>query len=70
MLKFKSVNRLKSSNDNKTFLYIDGTNLLAGLVEIFGFKKVPSFNSIIKDFKKIYAFDRIYLYASYTPSTH
>ena len=50
----------------KTFLYIDGTNLLAGLVELFGYNKIPSFASIIKIAKKYFVIDRIFFYASYT----
>ena len=59
----------KRKNNKKTFLYIDGTNLLAGLIDIFGFDKVPSFKSIVSDFRELYKFDKIYFYASYTPST-
>ncbi|MDP3917955.1 MAG: NYN domain-containing protein [Candidatus Woesebacteria bacterium] len=51
---------------NKIYLYIDGTNLLAGLVEMFGFGKVPSFASILKIIKKYYKYNQIYFYASYT----
>lgn len=54
--------------NNKTFLYIDGTNLLAGLIDIFGFSKVPSFASILKVIKKYYKYDQIFFYASYTSS--
>ena len=53
---------------HKTFLYIDGTNLLAGLVEIFGYNNIPSFDSILKEIRKYYKIDKIYFYASYTPS--
>lgn len=60
MLKFYKVDR--------TFLYIDGTNLLAGLVDIFGYKNLPSFGSILKEIYKYHRVDRIFFYASYTPS--
>jgi len=63
------MNKLQTLKKGRNFLYIDGTNLLAGLIEIYGFKKVPRFKSVMEDFKKIYAFDLIYFYASYTPST-
>lgn len=52
----------------ETNLYVDGTNLLAGLVEIFGYKKVPSFSSIVKEINKYHKVNRIYFYASYTPA--
>jgi uncharacterized LabA/DUF88 family protein len=50
----------------KTFLYIDGTNLLAGLIDMFGFGKVPTFSSILKNIRKYYNYDEIFFYASYT----
>lgn len=50
----------------KTFLYIDGTNLLAGLIDIFGFSRVPSFASILKLIKKYNKYDQVFFYASYT----
>lgn len=53
-------------SNNKTYLYIDGTNLLAGLIDIFGFGKVPSFASILKIVKKYYKYNQIFFYASYT----
>jgi len=49
-------------------MYVDGTNLLAGLVEIFGYKQVPSFSSILKEINNYFKIDRIYFYASYTPA--
>lgn len=52
----------------KKFLYIDGTNLLAGLVDMFGVDKVPLFSVILKKIKTIYKFDQIFFYASYTSS--
>ena len=59
----------KKKIKEKIHLYIDGTNLLAGLIDIFGYGKVPNFKSIASDFKKLFRFDIIYFYASYTPST-
>lgn len=49
-------------------LYIDGTNLLAGLIDLFGFRNIPSFSSILKEIEKYHKIDKIYFYASYTPS--
>lgn len=48
-------------------LYVDGTNLLTGLVEIFGYEKIPTFSSIVKEINRYFKTDRIYFYASYTP---
>lgn len=42
--------------------------MLAGLVEIFGYNNIPSFDSILKEIRKYYKIDKIYFYASYTPS--
>lgn len=53
---------------DKTFLYIDGTNLLAGLIDIFGYAKVPTFLSILKEIEKYYKCSQIFFYASYTSS--
>lgn len=55
-------------SSNKTYLYIDGTNLLAGLVDLFGFEKVPTFSSILKIINKYYKYNQIFFYASYTSS--
>lgn len=52
----------------KTFLYIDGTNLLAGLIDIFGYRKIPKFSSIIRRVNKYQKVDQIFFYASYTSS--
>lgn len=60
----------KKSRSGKTFLYTDGTNLLAGLAEIFGIKKVPKFQDILKEIYKLYKIDQIYFYASYTSSKY
>lgn len=50
----------------KTFLYIDGTNLFVGLVQLFGLKRLPTFSSILNNINKLFKIDRIYFYASYT----
>lgn len=59
---------MSNKKNNKTFLYVDGTNLLAGLVDMFGYSKVPPFSSILKIINKYYKINQIYFYASYTPS--
>ena len=51
---------------NKTNLYIDGTNLFIGLIDLFGIKNIPDFSSILKDINKIVKVDNIFFYASYT----
>ncbi len=55
---------------NKTNLYIDGTNLFVGLIDLFGIKKIPDFSSILKDINKIVKVDKIFFYASYTPPSN
>ena len=54
---------------NKTFLFIDGTNLYAGQHELFGPRKYLKFNVFIKEIEKKLKikFDKIYFYASYSP---
>lgn len=49
----------------KTFLYIDGTNLFAGLVELFGAEKIPPFSEVLEQIKNIFPHQKIYFYASY-----
>jgi len=49
----------------KTFLYIDGTNLFAGQNELFGPKKYLSFKFLVKEIGKFVKIDQIYFYASY-----
>lgn len=46
-------------------MYIDGTNLFAGLVELFGPEKIPPFTEILEQIKKIFPYQKIYFYASY-----
>lgn len=48
-----------------THLYIDGTNLFAGLNDLFGYKKVPHFRGLLKEINKLHKVDKIYFYASY-----
>ncbi len=59
--------KAKKSTAKTTNLYVDGTNLLAGLIEIFGYTKVPSFSSILKTINQYYKINRVYFYASFTP---
>lgn len=54
----------------KTHLYIDGTNLFVGLVELFGLKSLPTFSLILRDINKIIRADLIFFYASYTPPSN
>ena len=49
----------------KTFLYIDGTNLFAGQNELFGPKKYLSFKFLVKEISKFVKIDQVYFYASY-----
>ena len=58
-----------NKNKEKTNLYIDGTNLLAGLVELVGLKNIPKFSSILNIICRYYNIRKIYFYASYTPIT-
>lgn len=51
-----------------TFLYVDGTNLLAGLVDLFGYKNVPSFSDTLKQIEKYIKINNTYFYTSYTSS--
>lgn len=54
---------------NKTFLFIDGTNLYAGQYDLFGPKKYLDFPKFIDEVQKKLAvkFDKIYFYATYSP---
>lgn len=54
----------------KTNLYIDGTNLFVGLIDLFGLKNLPKFSSILKEINKIVKVDQIFFYASYTPPSN
>lgn len=53
----------------KTFLFVDGTNLYAGQYELFGPSKYLDFPLLIKEIedKLGVIFDKIYFYASYSP---
>lgn len=54
---------------NKTFLFIDGSNLYAGQYELFGPQKYLVFSKLIGQLEKKlkFSFDKIYFYASYSP---
>ena len=54
-----------SQKTRKSCLYIDGTNLFAGQNELFGPNKYLSFSYLIKEIKKLFSIDNIFLYASY-----
>lgn len=49
----------------KTYLYIDGTNLFAGQYDLFGPRETLDFLSLIKEIKKLFPIKKIYFYASY-----
>lgn len=55
----------------KTFLFIDGTNLYAGQYELFGPDKYLNFPLFVKEIesKLGITFDKIYFYASYSPKS-
>lgn len=59
----------KKNTADKTFLFVDGTNLYAGQYELFGPGKYLDFLLFIKEIESKLAitFDRIYFYASYSP---
>lgn len=54
---------------NKTFLFVDGSNLYAGQYELFGPSKYLDFSRFIEQIKKRLkiSFEKIYFYASYSP---
>ena len=54
-----------SQKTRKSCLYIDGTNLFAGQNELFGPNKYLSFSYLIKEIKRLFSIDNIFLYASY-----
>lgn len=56
---------------NKTFLFIDGTNLYAGQYELFGPNSYVNFTKFLGEIEKAIkvSFDKIYFYASYSPKS-
>lgn len=58
---------LQKRKRKRISLYIDGTNLFAGQYDLFGPKKVLSFQALLADIRKYYSVSKIYFYASYTP---
>ena len=54
-----------SQKTRKSCFYIDGTNLFAGQNELFGPNKYLSFSYLIKEIKRLFFIDNIFLYASY-----
>lgn len=61
--------KLRKKMKNKTYLFIDGTNLYAGQYELFGPDRYLDFSKFINQLedKLEKKFDRIYFYASYSP---
>jgi len=55
----------------KNYLFIDGTNLYAGQYELFGPKKYLDFSLLLKELEQSLEikFNKIYFYASYSPSS-
>lgn len=51
---------------NRTYLFIDGTNLFAGQRELFGPKDQLDFQAFLKQINKIVKIDKILFYASYS----
>lgn len=57
--------RRRSKKKARVSLYIDGTNLFAGLYELFGPKRLIDFTLLLSEINKIFLVDRICFYASY-----
>ncbi len=53
------------SKRKKTYLYVDGTNLFAGQIDLFGYSVYLPFSYILKDINKIIRIDKVNFYASY-----
>lgn len=58
----KSKNKSKKG---KTYLYVDGTNLFAGQVDLFGYSVYLPFSNILRDINNIFRIDKVNFYASY-----
>ena len=58
-----------SDKKQRTFLFVDGSNLYAGQYKLFGPKKYLDFSEFIRqiELKLKVEFDKIYFYASYSP---
>jgi len=59
----------KKDTSDKTFLFVDGTNLYAGQFQLFGHDRYLDFSLLIKEIQNQLGiiFDKIYFYASYSP---
>lgn len=66
----KKPKKTSRKSTKQISVYIDGTNLLAGLVDLYGLKAVPSFKSILNDIDGVFNSNRVYFYASYTSNTN
>lgn len=53
------------SRREKTYLYVDGTNLFAGQADLFGYSTYLPFSYLLKDINKIIRIDKVNFYASY-----
>ncbi len=58
-----------SDKKQRTFLFVDGSNLYAGQYKLFGPNKYLDFSEFIRqiELKLKVEFDKIYFYASYSP---
>lgn len=56
---------------DKTYLFVDGSNLYAGQYELFGPKAYLNFQKLIKEVEKNIKtdFDKIFFYTSYSPKS-
>lgn len=55
----------KLPKKSRVNLYIDGTNLFIGLVQMVNANKQPDFSSLLRSIVKLYGIDKIFFYASY-----
>lgn len=69
--------RLKTKNKNPSLskknrinLYIDGTNLFIGLIQLVNAGQQPSFSDLLKSIIKLYEIDKTFFYASYMIPTN
>lgn len=60
---YKRDSDLESSK--KIFLYVDGTNLFAGQLDLFGLSSLLPFKVLLKEINKLIKIDEICFYSSY-----
>ena len=49
----------------KTYLFIDGSNLFMGLVDLFGCENIPHFKNVLRDINKVQKITKVFFYCSY-----